>query len=156
MLRIKDQIKRGFLQLKQDLIDFYKGILAIIVYMVVTHIIFGNSCLSMVLTGIPCPGCGLTRAGIAFFTLHWKAAWHNNCVIFLIVPFIIYLIICRYLLQCKCRWVTPGFVIIGICLIGLYGYRMIHFFPDTSPMLYHEPNIYHGLVEFIRNLLDNF
>lgn len=142
------KIKQGIQQLKQDIKDWYKSILAVMIFIFLTNLIFHNICTLVILTGLPCPGCGLTRAGISLLTLRWEDAWNYNCVIFLIVPLIIYWCACRYLFQCKCRGLALCLGVIGICLIVLYIYRMIYFFPNTPPMVYNENN----LLRFFRNL----
>lgn len=138
---MKEKMKTGFLQLKIDIQNSYIWMLAILAYMILTNLIFGSVCAMVIVTGVPCPACGLTRAGISLITLHFIDAWNYNCVIFLIVPFVLYCLSCRYWFQCKCRGVLPSLIIIVICLICLYIYRMIHYFPDVSPMVYHENNI---------------
>ncbi|MBQ9984549.1 MAG: DUF2752 domain-containing protein [Lachnospiraceae bacterium] len=140
-------IKRGIEQFKQDILDWYKGILAAFVYIIVSNWAFGTVCTLAIATGLPCPACGLTRAGFSFLTFQWADAWNYNCVIFLIVPFILYCVICRYGLGCKCRGCIFWLIIIVICLIMLYTYRMINFFPDVEPVIYRKEN----LLRFLRN-----
>lgn len=141
-------IRQGIKQLKKDVSDWYIGILAVLTYIFVTKLVFGNICLMVITTGLPCPGCGLTRAAISVLTFRWSDAWNYNCVIFLIVLLIIYWFACRYLFQCRCRGFVAGLVIIALCLIALYIYRMIHYYPEVPPMVYNENNI----LCFLRNI----
>jgi hypothetical protein len=49
---------------------------------------FAWPCLWKTCTGIECVGCGFTRACAALLTMNWKAAWHFNPLVFLIVPYL--------------------------------------------------------------------
>lgn len=137
----------GLSVLKQDIGKYYKGVIAAIVYCMVTHFLLGKACPVVLVTGFPCPGCGLTRAGIALLTLHWKEAWQLNGVIFLIAAFFIYFVLCRYILQCRCRGKAVFLVLIVLCLLVLYGYRMTHLFPSSAPMEYYTPNLLSNLMQ---------
>ena len=145
LLRI---IKDAFFILKQDIINWYKGVLTAITYCITIHMLLGQVCPMVLLTGFPCPACGTTRAGIAFLTLHWAEAWRLNGVIFLMAAFAFYFFFCRYILQCKCYGWSFIIIVIIICLLILYGYRMINIFPSEAPMEYYAPN----LLSFLKNL----
>ena len=144
-------IKQGITQLKQDVKNWYIVIIVVFLYIVITNIIFDSACAVVIATGFPCPGCGMTRAAISFLLFRWEDAWNYNCVIFLIVPFAIYWLACRYIFQCKCREITIGLLVISLCLLGLYIYRMIHFYPEIPPMVYNENNILHFLWDMFMN-----
>lgn len=145
-------VKQGIEQLKQDIIDWYKGILAVAMYILVLQVVFGNVCTLVITTGLPCPGCGITRACISLLTFQWGDAWNYNCVIFLIVPFALYWFACRYLFQCKCRGFVVGLTVIALCLLGLYIYRMIHYYPGNPPMVYNPNNILYFIWKWIRQM----
>ncbi len=150
-MNIKKNLKTGLLQLKQDIMDYYKVTLIIIVYIIITNLLFGSVCALVITTGVPCPACGLTRAGVSLLTLQFVDAWDYNCVIYLIVPFILYVIVCRYILQCKCRGMVLGLCAITICLFVLYIYRMLRFFPDISPMVYNKRSLLYQFIQWLSN-----
>lgn len=143
-----DIIKNALLLLKQDILSWYKGVLAAITYCIMMNMLCGQACPMVLLTGLPCPACGTTRAGIAFLTLHWAEAWQMNSVIFLMAVFAFYFFFCRYILQCKCYGSGFIIIIIIISLLILYGYRMINEFPSEAPMEYYTAN----LLSFLKHL----
>lgn len=75
------------------------------------------------LTGISCPGCGITRALTAFCKLDFAAAWYYHPVIFYLIPAAPVLLI-AYLRNAKkltevLLWVTVG------VMIAVYLYRLL-------------------------------
>ncbi|MFA9380250.1 MAG: DUF2752 domain-containing protein [Acetanaerobacterium sp.] len=45
-----------------------------------------HGCVVRNLTGIPCPTCGMTRAVLALASLHFKAAFYNHPLVYLLAP----------------------------------------------------------------------
>jgi len=81
--------------IKLILINNKKGILLVGVYIAMSQAMFSYICPSMWLLGLPCPACGLTRAGISLLRLDFSGAINYNPSIFL-VPFAIYAYIKRH------------------------------------------------------------
>lgn len=84
-------------------------------------------CPSKLLFGIPCPGCGLTRAYKAALRFHFREAFSYHPLFPVAVPALLYLIHYRILPYRLPRWAewTIG-VLIVIGFLGLYGYRMLY------------------------------
>ncbi len=51
---------------------------AVVVYLTVISFIFGGVCPLRMITGIPCPFCGMTRAHLAFFRLDFSEAFSEH------------------------------------------------------------------------------
>jgi hypothetical protein len=51
-------------------------------YVAIVGGIFDEICPSKVFLGVPCPGCGLTRAGLSLFRLDFSRAWSFNPMIY--------------------------------------------------------------------------
>ncbi len=67
------------------------GLLA---YFAVAYAVFrllGITCVFQHLLGIPCPGCGMTRALLSLLRLDFAAAWDYNPLIFLMPYVFVYL-----------------------------------------------------------------
>lgn len=54
-------------------------------------LVFRGSCVIRLFTGIPCPGCGLSRAYIALLHGHIADAFHYHPLFFVVVPFLLYM-----------------------------------------------------------------
>ena len=61
----------------------------------------GIPCIFYKLTGLYCPGCGITRAFFSLMQLDFKRAIHNNLLIIIVVPFLLY-----YLIIKLKNWIT--------------------------------------------------
>jgi len=59
-------------------------------------------CAFRALTGIPCPGCGLSRASLALFELHFVEAYHYHPLVFVILPAGIFFSVWAFL-----KWLLP-------------------------------------------------
>lgn len=86
------------------------------------------------LTGISCPGCGITRAMVAVFRLDFAKAWYYNPTIFYLLPAAPVLLM-AYLRKAKklteaLLWITAGL------LIAVYLYRLLVL---HSPVLEADP-----------------
>jgi hypothetical protein len=84
--------------------------------------------------GIPCPGCGLTRAFISFFTGDYSAAFFYH-PLFLAIPLVIMTVLFRkFSFLGRLYSSTYFWIIILVIFLGVYIVRIILFFPDTPPM----------------------
>lgn len=83
------------------------------------------------LTRHPCPGCGLTRASLAMFSGDFHAAAHLHPLVFIVTPVIglaftynsiSYIRRGRWFATegLKGRWVTTGWIVLGVIMIGLW------------------------------------
>lgn len=86
------------------------------------------------ITGIPCPGCGMTRACLHFLSGNIEESFYYH-PLFWLVPIIFGVVLFqKYPLVAKIYrspffWRSALFLIIGV-----YVYRMAAFFPTQVPM----------------------
>jgi len=81
--------------------------------------------------GIPCPGCGLTRAWLSFFHGDFLKAlrWHP---LFWSAPFLAAAFFFRNRIGTKRT--EAVFIVFLVLFAAVYAMRMAILFPDTSPM----------------------
>lgn len=98
--------------------------------------------------GLPCPGCGMSRAAWYLMTFRLSEAFMYHPLIFL-MPFIIGILLLRGmsfiqpLYQSKWVW-----TVVVILFIGVYIARMSLYFPGIEPMTYYPDS-------WLQNLLLN-
>lgn len=110
-------------------------------------------CPVVLLTGYPCPGCGMTRAMFGVLRLDFIGAWKMHPFIYPIGILVIMFAVSRYIMNGKYMKLVKCFlVIIAVGMVIFYIYRMITLFPETTPMVYYYGNYYNRLLNFIEHL----
>ena len=99
--------------------------------------LLGTACLLRSTTGLPCPGCGGTRAVKALlFHRDIIAAWRFHPLIFIAPPMLAAMFLAQ---RARSRfWVWFFGVALLACVIGVYIARLVLFFPHTPPMEYNK------------------
>lgn len=108
--------------------------------------LFGAGCPIKFLTGVSCPGCGMTRAVMAALGLQFHEAFYYHPLFFL-VPFMFALYLFDYKL--KPLHVKYIWALIIVIFLGLYIYRLFY-----NPSEVVTIDIYNGIVlKFIQNII---
>jgi len=117
----------------------------------------GTSCWIRAVFGIPCPGCGSTRAVGAVFRGNIPKALEYHPLIFLTLGLLFYWLI-TVIFRIKIfeklgekRFNIIMWVVLGL-YISVYIIRMILLFPVTEPMIFLESSLLWRIVTFIRNI----
>ena len=84
-----------------DIMHIKTFIIIFIIAFISLNLLFHKICLISIITGFPCPGCGMTRAFVNLLTFHFKDAFYWSPSIFLWVPLLIYGILNRYIFKCS-------------------------------------------------------
>ena len=118
----------------------YKHFLIIFILYISYFYIFHNgdtNCLVKHTIGIPCMGCGMSRAVVYMVTLKFAKAFQYHPLVF-ILPFIVLVFLFQEtkffakLYYSKLFWGS-----ILILFVVVYIIRMILYFPHTAPMDYY-------------------
>ncbi|MDR0946663.1 MAG: DUF2752 domain-containing protein [Ruminococcus sp.] len=144
----KDNIKNLLKQLKN-----YWGVLTFtIVYMIIASQLLGTSCIFRSVTGVPCIGCGGTRAGLALMHGEIKESiYFHPLLVPVIVILMIYLALYIFRGKKTAKILDKALLIIVIAAIILYIMRMILLFPHTEPMTYNYESVLGRIITAIKN-----
>ena len=128
--------------LKDDLKHYWMTIGLMILLWAGFSIFLGTPCISVLLTGFPCPFCGTTRAlwyALQFdFTnaFAYQPLWPTLPLT--LITFILY----RYVQVIKGHWFILLCVFEFCLFILLYVLRILSGFPGEGPMTYTNPNLW--------------
>ena len=129
------------------------AIILIIAYFVFLKNYIYTICPVVLLTGFPCPGCGMTRAAFRLFCFDFLGAWEMHPFIYPIGALFVMFCFSRYFMNGKYMKCVKWFMIlIAIGMVIFYIYRMITMFPEASPMTYY----YGNYLNRLKNLIQKF
>ncbi|MEF9941093.1 MAG: DUF2752 domain-containing protein [Lachnospiraceae bacterium] len=143
---IKDAWKLFCLDIWQNKVALF----VIIVYFTFIQCVCYSSCPMVMVTGYPCPACGMTRAGVALLRGDFALAWKIHPFIYGVIGFILLFITIRYILRKKIGILKIPFLVFIVAMIAYYFFRMVTTFPSIPPMSYYNSNLLAQLYYFIR------
>lgn len=144
-------IKDGLKLAVQDLKNIWIAIVVFGAYFLVGRKFLYSLCPCIVLTGFPCPGCGLTRATFSILQGHFAEAWYLHPFSYVILLFVLIFAVRRYILLKETKSMMKWLAVIIIGMIVFYVYRMVKFFPGESPMSYYYGSVGYHILEILRN-----
>lgn len=161
MERMKREVYSGLFgiweRVKQDVRQHGAGVLAVLVLYVVMHVLFGAFCPSVIVTGFPCPGCGMTRAVLYLMKGQFRRSWALNPAAGLWVLWAIWFGVERYIRGRKCKGLSWALCGIALFMVVVYVVRMGMFFPDRPPYVYTRNNLLSRVIpgyrEVVKHLL---
>lgn len=125
----------------------------IIAYFVFFKVVFHSMCPLVVITGFPCPGCGLTRAGLAVLSLDFARAWSIHPFIYPLMVLMILFCVNRYFMGKKKMPVLRVCLTVTLAAMVLfYVWRMYRYFPGEPPMSYYSENWMNLLLEKLKRV----
>lgn len=152
---ILKKIKNTGTRIWRDIRNFKEVILIFTVYYIVMHQVFHAFCPSVLLTGFPCAGCGMTRAVIFMLAGQFARSWRLNPMALPVIVFAAYCVIRRYFLGKKVRGFRTGLIILCLGMLTAYAYRMFTIFPNRPPYVYTAGNFLEMHIPFYRDILRN-
>lgn len=128
-------------RIASDVKEYGIAVAVFFVYAVITNLISHAFCPLIIFCGLPCPGCGVTRATLCLMTGRWQQAWQLNPMAFPIALTAVYFAWNRYLLGRKAVGIKAVIIALLVLLIVIYGVRMYLYFPNRVPYIYAENNM---------------
>lgn len=131
------RFKDGWEILKNDIKGTWVGFAVFGVYFLVGRYVLYSLCPSVVITGFPCPGCGLTRAVLSIFRGDFRAAWQLHPFSYVLLLYLAAFFVRRYVQQKALTHFLKGLLVILVAMVIFYIYRMVRYFPGNPPMSYY-------------------
>lgn len=100
------------------------------------------------LTGIPCPGCGMTRAYLSALRLDFAGAFRMHPLWPLPVPLFLFTVFRPGPIFRNRKWENLFWGLLLALVLGVYLVRMLLFFPHTPPMDYNPRSLLGWLSRF--------
>jgi hypothetical protein len=112
-------------------------------------------CLFQALTGLPCPGCGSTRAAIALLQGRFALAFSMHPLIPLSLAILPYALFRDKLLRGKPESTAEKYIILSVMAlyIAVYIIRMILLFPHTLPMVPQQNALWPSILRWLSGYL---
>lgn len=133
---MKQDIKQAAGRLRKDIKEYKWLGAALVLYYVVVKRVFHAFCPLVIVTGFPCPGCGMTRALLFVLTGQFIRAWNSNPLIYGWFLLAFYVGIQRYIRGRKAVGWRKMLGALAVIMIGVYLYRMYRYFPNRAPMTF--------------------
>lgn len=135
-MKIREARKRVL----EDVRNYYRGALLAAVYVGGAWLFGVPVCPMVLLTGLPCPGCGITRAAVLFLQGRWRQAWQMHPFFYVLLALLAAAAVFRYLLGRGAEAMSRMAAAAILLAVGFYVYRMAKYFPGREPMVYFKGN----------------
>ena len=126
--------KKGWGLFLRDVKDNWLGIVIAAAAILAFQLIFSTICPMQLFFGLPCPGCGLTRAAFLLLRGQVKAAFFMHPFLFVWILVAVYWAFFRYVIGKSAKGFLQLVSVVCILMVCFYIYRMIRYFPDKEPM----------------------
>ena len=149
---MKKRVLLVYNRIKKDFVNNRVGILAFAGIFLLFFVLFDEVCITQILFGFPCPGCGLTRAGILLLKFRFLQAWHMHPFIYVWLFLVAYICYKRYIRGTKVKGVFPLVIGITVAMFAFYLYRMYRYYPQVEPLTQSSESVYHSTMDFLHKI----
>ena len=155
--KILDRLSAAGGRIKKDVRRYGVGVLASAILYFVLHALFDAFCPSVLISGFPCPGCGMTRAVLYLFAGQFKRSWALNPAAVLWVLWAVWFAYERYIIGRKTKGPDRALLGIAAFMVAAYIVRMKLYFPNKPPYVYTRDNLFSrtvpGYGEMVRRII---
>lgn len=136
--------------LRRDLKNLRVPALLFLIYFAIGRKFLYSLCPSVLVTGFPCPGCGMTRAVFSILKGNFAAAWHLNPFSYAAVILVVMFVVQRYIRRKDVKCLGKYLVVAAVGMLLFYIYRMLHDFPGEPPMSYYRGNLLNRILQMLK------
>ena len=111
-----------------------------LIYALIMYIFKLESCPIKLLIGLPCPGCGMTRAIICLLKLDIQGSFRYNALWLILLFIVVVAILKKYGIFKKLYYSRVFWTLIGTTILTYYILRLIYVYPN-EPMDYYYFNL---------------
>ena len=158
--KVLKMIKDILTRVLKDIKEYGWAVAAFVGCYVLIHVSFDAFCPLLVVTGIPCAGCGLTRAFLFLCSGQLGRAMYMNPSVLPVLLFVLYFVFCRYILGRRVKGLKWCLIFLVSGMLIIYIYRMWLYFPDRVPYVYYADNIlakrFSGYETWVKKLIALF
>lgn len=130
-------VKDVFLRIGRDIKEYRWIVIAFVLWNIIVRTIFHAFCPFLIIFGIPCAGCGMTRAMWFILTGQVERGIRLNPSAPVWLFFLGYIFVMRYVFGKKIKGI---YILLGIAVVismGIYIYRMVTLFPGNPPLVFY-------------------
>jgi hypothetical protein len=139
-----------------DVKKFWPAPIILVILYFLLHKLEGAFCPMVRIFGLPCPGCGITRALLYVLKGQFEEAFYINPCVYLWILFLLYIIVVRYLLGKPLKHgMAFAVIILGIMLIR-YCHGMYLYYPDRPPFAYTGGNKMEDIIPGYMHMVRDF
>lgn len=149
---MKKYILPVYNRIKKDIVNNGVEISAFVGIFILFLLLFGDVCPTQILFGFPCPGCGLTRAGLLVLRFRFAEAWQMHPFIYAWLFLAMYLCYNRYIRGSRSKGLIPLVIGITLAMFVFYVYRMYRFYPDVEPLTQQTDSLYHKAINMLHQI----
>ena len=150
---MRDKVKDIGHRIYKDIWNYKEVIIIFLIYYIFMHVVFHAFCPLVITTGLPCAGCGMTRAVFFMLTGQFARSWRLNPMALPIILLVVYSFICRYVLGKKIKGVKTAIIVILTGMLIVYVYRMFTIFPNRPPYVYTGGSILERAIPHYKEIL---
>lgn len=150
-------LKEVWSRVWKDIKQYKWLIFAFVIWNVIVRNVYQAFCPILIFFGIPCGGCGMTRAIWFILTGQFKRGMQLNPAAPVWIGILIYIVLVRYIFgkSMKRIYVYLG-ITVGISF-AIYIYRMTALFPGNPPLVFYKncimEQIFPGYMEMLKNVM---
>lgn len=129
--------------------------MSLTVFMLLAWLLTSSICIFRSIIGLPCPGCGLTRAFLAVMRGDPAAAFSAHPLFLLAAVSLAAAAIIMFIkpVLLSSRPASVVIVVIFVVFFAVYIYRMIIYFPTSEPLTFNQNAFIPRILNWLRSLI---